>query len=107
MPHFLGNILVVTKDELVPKYYNTLNTLQSVIQRYSKLPYGIKKVQSGGNGRQLLINFDSLPKEMQDSIGDPRKLDHALLKYWEINAEAVRYYTYIFQFEDGTPLKME
>lgn len=107
MPHFLGNILVVTKDELVPKYYNTLNTLQSVIQRYEKKPYGIKKVQSGGNGRQLLINFDSLPKEMQDSIGDPRKLDHALLKYWEINAEAVRYYTYIFQFEDGTPLKME
>lgn len=107
MPHFLGNILVVTKDELVPKYYNTIQALQVTIWRYKKMPYGVKQVQKGGNGRQMLIDFDSLPKEIQDSIGDPRKLDHALLKYWEINAEAVRYYTYIFQFEDGTPLKME
>ncbi len=107
MPHFWGNILVVTKDELVPKYYNTENTLKSVIRRYSELPYGIKKVQKGGNGRQLLINFDTLPKEMQESIGDPRKLDHALLKYWEISAEAVRYYVDTFRFEDGTPLKTE
>ena len=107
MPHFLGNILVVTKDELVPKYYNTIQALQVTIWRYKKMPYGVKQVQKGGNGRQMLVNFDTLPKEIQDSIGDPRKLDHALLKYWEINAEAVRYYTYIFQFEDGTPLKME
>lgn len=107
MPHFLGNILVVTKDELVPKYYNTYDALQKSLKRYEKKPYGIKKAQSGGNGRQLLINFDTLPKEMQDSIGDPRKLDHALLKYWEISSEAVRYYTYIFHFEDGTPLKTE
>lgn len=107
MPHFWGNILVVTKDELVPKYYNTLNTLQSTIQRYADKPYGIKQVQKGGNGRQLLIDFDSLPKEIQDSIGDIRKMEHPLLRFWEINSEAVRYYTNVFQFEDGTPLKLE
>lgn len=107
MPHFLGNILVVTKDELVPKYYNTYDSLKKTIQRYAKLPYGIKKVQGGGNGRQLLINFDSLPKEMQDGIGDPRKMSHPLLRYWEISSEAVRYYTQTFLFEDGTPLKTE
>ena len=107
MPHQWGNILVVTKDELVPKYYNTYESLKKTIQRYEDKPYGIKKVQSGGNGRQLLVDFDSLPKEIQNSIGDPRKLDHALLKFWEINSEAVRYYTSVFRFEDGTILKTE
>lgn len=107
MPHFWGNILVVTKDELVPKYFNTMGTLKSLISRYKDLPYGIKKVQKGGNGRQLLIDFDSLPKEMQDSIGDIRKMKHPLLKHWEINPLAVRYYTDDFRFDDGTPLKMD
>ena len=106
MPHFWGNILVVTKDELVLKYYNTYDGLKKSVQRYSKLPYGIKKVQSGGNGRQLLINFDTLPKEMQDSIGDPRKMNHPLLNFWEINSSATAFYT-SFEFPDGTPLKME
>ncbi|MDO4763866.1 MAG: hypothetical protein Q4A00_05740, partial [Flavobacteriaceae bacterium] len=107
MPHFWGNILVVTKDELVPKYYNTYDALQKCLKRYEQKPYGIKKVQTGGNGRQMLIDFDSLPKEMQDSIGDPRKMKHPLLRFWEISSEAVRYYTNVFQFEDGTPLKTE
>lgn len=107
MPHFLGDILVVTKDELVPKYYNTYDALQKCLKRYEQKPYGIRKVQSGGNGRQMLISFDSLPNEIKEGIGDPRKLDHALLKYWEISSEAVRYYTEVFRFEDGTPLKTE
>ncbi|SDE08475.1 hypothetical protein [Riemerella columbipharyngis] len=104
MPHLWGNILVVTVDELVPKYYKTYDALKKAIQRYSKLPYGIKKVQSGGNGRRLLINFETLPKAMQDSIGDPRKMKHPLLHYWEVNSLATAYYT-TFEFEDGTPLK--
>lgn len=107
MPHFWGNILVVTKDELVPKYFNTYEALKLALWRAKNKPYGIKKVWGGGNGRQLLVSFESLPKEMQESIGDPRKLDHALLKFWEINSEAVRYYTSIFHFEDGTMLKTE
>jgi len=47
MPHNWGNILVVTKDELIPKYYNTLSALKVEIHRYKDLPYGIKKVQKG------------------------------------------------------------
>lgn len=106
MPHYLGHTLVVTKDELVPKYYNTLGTLKSLVSRYKDLPYGIKKVQSGGNGRQMLIAFDSLPRTIQDSIGDPRKMKHPLLKHWEISPLATRFYTE-FEFEDGTPLKQD
>ncbi|AKQ39429.1 hypothetical protein AS87_03635 [Riemerella anatipestifer Yb2] len=106
MPHLWGNILVVTKDELVPKYYNTYNCLKLNIWRYKDLPYGIKRVKPGGNGRQLLVNFDTLPKEMQEAIGDPRKMEHPLLHFWEVSSLATAYYT-TFEFEDGMPLKME
>ncbi|WP_312388732.1 hypothetical protein [Chryseobacterium sp.] len=104
MPHQWGNILVVTKDELVPLYYNSLKTLQKDVWRYKDLPYGIKQVQKGGNGRQMLIDFDSLSKEIKDSIGDPRIMEHPMIKHFQFDANAVRYFNdYIF--EDGTPLK--
>lgn len=106
MPHLWGNILVVTKDELVPKYYNTYNCLKQNIWRYKDLPYGIKRVQTGGNGRQMLINFDTLPKEIQEAIGDTRKMKHPLLNFWEISSLATAYYT-TFEFEDGMPLKQK
>lgn len=104
MPHYLGNILVVTKDELVPKYYNTIQALQLTVWRYKDKPYGIKQVQKGGNGRQMLIDFDSLPKEIQDSIGDPRKMKHPLIDFFQFDPLAVRFFN-DFEFEDGSSLK--
>lgn len=103
MPHHWGNILVTTKDELVPDYYS-FDSLKQNIVRYKDKPYGIKKVQKGGNGRQMLIDFDSLPKEIQDSIGDPRKMKHPLIAFFQFDPAAVRYFS-DFRFEDGTPLK--
>lgn len=104
MPQEWGNLLVVTKDELIPKYYNCISTLKSEVHRYKDLPYGIKKVQKGGNGRQMFIDFDSLSKNVQDSLGDPRKMRHPLISFFEFDAIATRYYN-DFRFEDGTPLK--
>ncbi|BBQ07543.1 hypothetical protein [Elizabethkingia anophelis] len=104
MPHHWGNFLVVTKDELVPKYYNCLNTLQQEIWRYKDRPYGIKQKQKAGNGRKMLIDFDSLPKDIQDSIGDPRTMQHPLIDFFQFDPLAVRYFN-DFRFEDGTPLK--
>ncbi|UDQ55027.1 hypothetical protein LJF28_04995 [Chryseobacterium indologenes] len=104
MPHHWGNILVVTKDELVPAYYSTLQTLQQNVWRYKDKPFGIKQVQKGGNGRQMLIDFDSLSKEMQDSIGDPRKMKHPLIEFFQFDANAVRFFN-DFKFEDGSSLK--
>ncbi|WP_062696597.1 hypothetical protein [Chryseobacterium indologenes] len=104
MPIHWGSILAVTKDELVPAYFSTLDALQKKIQRYRDLPFGIKQVRKGGNGRQMLIDFDSLPKEIQDSLGDPRKMQHPMIPFFQFDPSAVRYYT-DFRFEDGTPLK--
>lgn len=92
MPHVWNNILVVTKDELVPKYYNWYQ-LRNAIQRYKKKPYGIKCVQRACNNRPLLISFDSLPMEIQNAIGDPRKVDSILERYYEIDQDAVTFFT--------------
>ena len=105
MPHTWNNILVVTKDELVPAWYNW-NTLKNTINNYSDKEYGIKRVQLGGNGRQMLISFDSLPPHIQDGIGDPRKCDHILERFYKEDAEAVVFFK-TFQFEDGSYLLTE
>jgi hypothetical protein len=106
MPHTWNNILVVTVDELVPRCYSTINTLKSNLQRYANKSYGIKKVCIGGNGRQMLIDFDSLSSEIRDAIGDPRKCDHILEKFYRIDGEAVIFFR-DFRFEDGSALKQE
>jgi hypothetical protein len=89
---WLHNKVAVEKDELVPEFWNKLNSLQAEIIRYQELPYGIKRLQKGGNGRKLLIDFDSLPREIQEAIGDPRKVDHILERYYRIETDTVDYY---------------
>ena len=77
MPQFFNNILCVTYEELIPAFFNE-NTLKSALGRAEKRGYGIKRVVKGGNGRQALIEFDSLPADIQLSLGDPRKTEHIL-----------------------------
>lgn len=105
MPIILGNIVAVSKEELVPQFYSE-GSLSKTIQRYKDKPYGIKRVMIGGNGRQLLVNFDTLPGEIQDQMHDPRKRAHILENYYQVDADAVRYYS-MYKFDDGTYLKAE
>ncbi len=92
MPHIWNNILVVTKDELVPDWWRTYNNLANEIWRYKDKSYGLTRAQVGGNGRQLLIRFDSLPKNVQDGIGNPNADKHPLEQFYSIDADAVRFY---------------
>lgn len=94
MPYlWLHNKVAVEVEELVPKYWNTLNTLRSEIHRHRDKPYGVKKLQSGGNGRRLLIDFDTLPKEIQEALGDPRKAGHLLERYYQVKDDTIRFYS--------------
>lgn len=105
MPHIWNNILVVTAEELVPNWFNSLPSLRQVIHRYKDKDYGIKKVQSGGNGRELLISYDSLPATIKNGLGDPRKHDHVLELFYETDQTAVRFFTK-HTFEDGISLSL-
>lgn len=107
MPNIWNHIIVVTADELVPSFYNELSALQKEIQRYKDKDYGIKQVRKGGNGRQMLISFDSLPKYIQDAIGDPRKVSNPLDLYYKTDQAAVHYFnTYKFEDNSGLSLKL-
>lgn len=105
MPHTWNNILVVTKNELVPDWY-TVSALDKNLARHRNLSFGLKRVRNGGFGHELLISFDSLPSHIQEGLGDPRKGNHILEKYYKIDGAAVDFYTK-HKFADGTYLDFE
>ncbi len=107
MPHFLGDILVATKEELVPLWYSSGKTLSSKLSQFKDKPYGPKRALGGGNGRKLLVMFDTLPSDIQTALGDPRTPDHILENYYKVDPEAVRFYTETFKFEDGESLSLD
>ena len=106
MPIIIGNIVAVSKDELIPQYYSSYEALKKALQRYQGKPYGIKRVMIGGNGRQMLINFDTLSGDIKDAIGDPRKVSHIMQRFYKTDPEAVRYFT-TYKFDDGTYLSQD
>ena len=93
MPYlWLHNKVAVEAEELVPHYWNVLKSLQSELARHKDKPYGVKKLQSGGNGRKLLIDYDTLPTDIQQDLGDPRKEGHLLERYYAVKDETIRFY---------------
>lgn len=101
MAHLWNNILVVTPYELEP--WLNIKALQQQIHRTKNKNYGIKRVRIGGKGREMLIDYDSLPTEIRNSIKDPRKHDNILELFYQPDAAAVKFYSE-YQFEDGTHL---
>lgn len=106
MPELYANKWIVTKEELVPAFWKSYSALKVEIWRYKNKSYGIKRVTSGGNGRKLRIDFYSLPKHVQEAIGDPQAHTHWLLHFYEDQNERIYdYYADEFQYPDGTRLK--
>lgn len=107
MPHYLGDKLVVTLQELVPICFPSYDALRLKLKRDEKNEgYGMKRAMLGGNGRELLVYFDSLPKRHQDKIGDPRLEKHPLEHFYKIDLETTSYYNN-YQYPDGTYLLPE
>ena len=102
MPDFFNEKLVVTGTELVPAFYKSRNSLEVTVSRSEKRGYGLKRIQRGGGANKvLLIDFDSLPKNIQEAIGDPRSDKHILERYYTTDKDAVDFYTN-FVFGDGS-----
>ena len=101
MPQFnKDNILVVTKDELLAardengnSFFGNWESLRKTIYRYKDKTYGLKCIgRGGGKGNPVYISFDSLSTEMQDAIGDPRKGEHIITHFFEIDNDAIEYF---------------
>ncbi|EKT4520532.1 hypothetical protein [Flavobacterium psychrophilum] len=94
MPYiFSKNKVAVELEELVPRFWNKTGSLQLELHRYKEKPFGVKRLQLGGNGRKLLIDFDSLTATIQDALGDPRKAEHPMQPYFEWDSEAPVFYS--------------
>jgi hypothetical protein len=111
MPLLLSeNKVGVSKDELIcvdtQGLWNDWETLRKQLTRDAKKDYGLRKISTGGNGRKLLIDFDSLPKEAQKHITDPRKVSHIVERYYIRRQDAVDFYT-TFKTQDGQYLLPE
>lgn len=107
MPEFTpSHILVVSKDELVPRFYNTYQALAQALYRDERRGYGLKRAKIGGGGHPLQIEFDSLPFEIQEVIGDPRKKEHILENYYVREQDVVDFYT-DFTYPDGGHVRAE
>jgi len=102
MPKEWNGKIVVNKEELIP-LYGTWANLEKRIQRDKRYEYGIRRVQLGGNGREMLIDFDTLPLDFQQILGDPRLVTHVFEKYYKVDKEAVKFFKQ-YQFQDGSYL---
>lgn len=84
--------VAVTVDELVPTFFNSYDTLKLSIWRTEKKNYGIKRLQRACYGRPMLIDFDTLDREIQMALGDPRRCDHVMEQWFILDKEAKAYY---------------
>lgn len=82
----------VALSELIPAWFPSYPSLKMNIQRTKKEDYGIKRLQRGCLNNDVLIDFDTLPREIQVALGDPRKCAHIMEKWYKTDAEAVRFY---------------
>lgn len=103
MPQLYQNKVAVTQEEL--SQWFTPTALRVTIHRHKELSYGIKKVQSGGNGRAMLVDYDSLPKHIKEEIPDPRKHSHILEMFYQPDEKAIAFFSQ-YQFEDYTKLPL-
>lgn len=88
---YSNNIVAVEIDELTPRFWNQ-KTLYNTILNYKDKPFGIKRIEGAFKDGKQLIDFDSLKPQIQDAIGDPRRVDNPIENFFEFDAIAVRYY---------------
>lgn len=104
MPIEYNGKVAVRKEELVPWFFSSVKIITNRIILDKKKPFGIRKLQSGGNGRELLIDFDSLDLSIQKALGDPRKVTNWMDKFFSMDTEATKFYAN-WRFEGGNGLE--
>lgn len=84
--------VAVGVSELLPAFYKTYECLKKSLQRYESKPYGIKRLQRACYGRPMLIDFDTLSRDVQQALGDPRKVSHWMERVFQIDQKASDFY---------------
>ena len=92
MPNEYNGRIAVRSIELIPVFFSNYEALKKTLQRYKDKSHGIKRLQSGGNGRELLIDFDSLDIEIRRALGDPRTVTNWMDSFFKMHEVARQYY---------------
>lgn len=104
MAQYLEDILVVTKDELVPRYWSHYQSLQRRLDSDEKRGYGLKCTQRGGGmDTTLPIKFDTPSKRSQVAISNPQKYKCQFEQFHKAEKEIMDYYN-DYQYLDGSYL---
>lgn len=103
MPIEWNGKIAVRTWELVPKYFSSTQVLANRLVKDKDKPHGIRKIQSGGNGRELLIDFDTLEKEWRDELGDPRTIK-SWMDHFYSEDEKLRMKFAMYRFQNGKGL---
>lgn len=98
------NKLAVMVNELVPSFFSSEQVLANRVYKDKSKPYGLRKLEGGGHGRKLLIDFDSLDLDIRNALGDPRKVTNWMDKYFSMDADATAFYT-AYRFDNGNGLE--
>lgn len=107
MPILLGNKVAVNLNDLVcPGLFPSYEALKKKLQRDRSIEWGMRRISYGGHCRELLVDYDTLPKRYQCKITDPRKAEHPLEHYYTTDKKAVTYYN-DYQYPDGSYLLPE
>lgn len=104
MPVEWNGKVAVRAWELIPKYYKNMDVLKSTLTRHKDKPHGLKRLQSGGNGRELLIDFDSLELSIKEELGDPRKVESWMDTFYDMDEKALSFYG-SYRFESGNGME--
>lgn len=103
MPHEWNNMIVVTKEELIPDFFPSWEALKQRLWRDSTKTYGIHRAREGkGQGNKVLIAYDTLPKDWRKQLGDPRKKDCSLERFFWEDQDAVSYFRDVCPGKYGT-----
>lgn len=98
--------MVVSYEELVPRFYKTVRSLSTILRRSEKRGYGLRRISRGHNSGRALIEYDSLPAEIRDALEDPRKERHPIDMFYKRNREAEQFYA-THMLEDGRRISPE
>lgn len=110
MPVYFNHRLAVSASELVEfGLFSTKHQVSKKCTRDKKRGFGLVRLREGkGSGNDTLIDFYSLPKIMQEIIGDPSKITNIIQNYYSEDSEAYRYYSNAdgngFTYPDGSSL---
>ena len=92
MPRIVNNTIVCSLEELVPDHWPSYDALRKALSRAEKRGWGVRRYARGGNGGELLIDFDSLDVAIRNALGDPRTATHILEHYFACDQKAVTYF---------------